>query len=197
MTATTTSAPDADAWAELIAARGAYSIAVSQYYDQVLHEITDRVRANGTIGKADIGALLLWKRLRADASWVGDLMALSDAEVRAITGEAVAAVHDTSVDRSTAARNGRRALTSLPGFGHGDALASALLTAAAPSRMAVYDRHTHRSLHRIGLHLTNSPGRYARYIALLDHLLATGPQPATWTARDLDIALYWHSHIHP
>lgn len=34
-------------------------------YDEVLIEVAARVQAAGSIGKSDIGALLLWKRLRA------------------------------------------------------------------------------------------------------------------------------------
>lgn len=32
-------------------------------YDEVMLEIQDRAAAAGSVGKADIGALLLWKRL--------------------------------------------------------------------------------------------------------------------------------------
>ncbi|MFB6894539.1 hypothetical protein ACFCX4_35180 [Kitasatospora sp. NPDC056327] len=193
MSETVTPVPDPAAWTGLIAARSAYAETVSPHYDEVLDEVAERVSARGSLGKADIGALLLWKRLRADTRWVAELMATPDAEVRARTGEAVTAVRDTSSARGAAARRGRAALAGLPGFGHGDALASAVLTAAAPDRMAVYDRHSHRGLHLLGLHLGDSSGRYARYIGLLDQLLATAPTTVTWTARDLDLALYWLS----
>ncbi|MFF8882092.1 hypothetical protein [Streptomyces flaveolus] len=67
-------------------------------------------------------------------------MATADAEVRKAAKAATLAVRDTSLSRSHAARDGRAALSGLPGFTPGDALASAVLTAAAPDSMAVYDR---------------------------------------------------------
>ncbi|EFE72181.1 predicted protein [Streptomyces viridosporus ATCC 14672] len=97
-----------------------------------------RARGEGSPGKADIGALLLWKRLRAGTRWAGALMAVADAEVRRATAAAVAAVRDTSLSRGAAARASRATLAGLPGFVSGDAPASAVLTAAAPDRMAVY-----------------------------------------------------------
>jgi hypothetical protein len=106
----------------------------------ILHQVAHRARTAGSLGKADIGALLLWKRLRADTRWAGALMAVADADVRKATKAATLAVRDTSLSRSQAAGVGRAALAKLPGFTFGDALASAVLTAAAPDRMAVYDR---------------------------------------------------------
>jgi hypothetical protein len=35
-------------------------------YDEVRRDVSDRIDLTGSIGKADIGALLLWKRLRAE-----------------------------------------------------------------------------------------------------------------------------------
>lgn len=61
--------------------------------------------------------------------------------MRTLTTRAADAVCDTNVPVPRAAQLGRRLLGSLPGFTTtGDALASALLVAAAPDRMAVYDR---------------------------------------------------------
>lgn len=196
MTDTVPAAPSPEGWTRLIAARHAYSTAVGRHYDEILDEISERTLTSASIGKADIGALPLWKRMRADTRWAGALMAMPDVKVRQVTGAAVAVVRDTSADRGTAAGNGRRALLDLPGFVKGDALASAVLTAAAPDRMAVYDRHTHRSLHQLGVHLTSAPGRCGRYLALLDRMLAVGPLPSGWTARDLDIALHRLSKAH-
>ncbi|MFF9322266.1 hypothetical protein ACF1BP_36055 [Streptomyces sp. NPDC014735] len=80
----------------------------------------------------------------------------------------------------------------LPGFRTGDALASAVLTASAPQRMAVYDRRVQHALDTLGLILTPAPGRYGRYMQLLDDLLRhSGAHADTWTARDVDTALYW------
>ncbi len=119
-------------------------------------------------------------------------MALADTQVRAATSRAYEAVRDTSKPRGHAARAGRAALVSLPGFSKGDALASAVLTAAAPRRMAVYDSRVQRALESLGLPLTDEPGRYGRYMKLLDHLLKQErPLGQDWTARDIDIALFW------
>jgi hypothetical protein len=52
-------------WQRLITARQAYTDTVSAYYDESLQQITQRACASGDIGKADIGALLMWKRLRS------------------------------------------------------------------------------------------------------------------------------------
>ncbi|MFJ8097517.1 hypothetical protein [Streptomyces griseofuscus] len=63
-----------------------------------------------------------------------DLMSLPDTHVRAVTERAVTAVRDTTLTRSEAARTGLGIIWELPGFRTGDALASAVLTAAAPQR---------------------------------------------------------------
>jgi hypothetical protein len=79
-------------------------------------------------------------------------------------------------------------LSPLPGCRNGDALASALLLAAAPERMAVYDRRAHIALHKLGITLNNGPGRYSRYMAIIEQIRASHPDG--WTARDTDLALY-------
>ncbi len=178
-------------WQRLAAAREAYTDTVSPYYDETLHHVTQRARDSGDIGKADIGALLIWKRLRADTPWASKLMALPEADVRRTTAAATTAARDTSLSRSTAARIGRAALASLPGFHTGDALASAVLTAAAPDRMAIYDRRAHDALHGLGITLDHAPGRYSRYIETIGQLLTAAPTPIrNWTPRDMDTALY-------
>ncbi|WUD71284.1 hypothetical protein OG937_06055 [Streptomyces sp. NBC_00510] len=190
-TAALTPLPDG-VWSALSAAREAYRAAVPAAYDEVLTEVAERARHTGSLGKTDIAALLVWKRLQASTAWVVELMNLRDAEVRAVTAEAVHAVRDQDAPRGAAARQGRKALLGLPGCRHGDALASALLTAAAPDRMAVYDRRAQFGLERLGYQLTPAPGRYGRYMDLLDDLLIrSGPDAAGWTARDVDTALYW------
>ncbi|MBD0689496.1 hypothetical protein BG452_27305 [Streptomyces sp. CBMA123] len=176
----------------LVQARAGYLAGVSPYYDELFDEVAQRARRSGSLGKGDIAALTVWKRLTAQAPWAAELMGLPEAEVRAVTGRAVAAVRDTGVPRGEAARAGRRVLLELPGFRTGDALASAVLTAAAPGRMAVYDRRVQGALDAVGLTLTAAPGRYGRYLGLLDDLLRHGGARAEgWTARDVDTALYW------
>ncbi|MFE7215368.1 hypothetical protein ACFY0A_43085 [Streptomyces sp. NPDC001698] len=182
-------------WQRLASARLAYTDTVSPYYDETLQHVTQRACDSGDIGKADIGALLMWKRLRADTTWAAELMALPDADVRRTTAAATAAARDTTLSRSAAAQAGRADLAPLPGFRTGDALASAVLTAAAPDRMAIYDRRAHSALHTLGITLSHAPGRYSRYIKAIDQLLAAAPAPIRdWTARDMDTALYWLNH---
>lgn len=180
------------AWRALVPARAAYLAAVSAHYDEVLHEVAGRAEDTGSLGKSDIAALVVWKRLSARARWVGGLMAMPDAAVRAVTERAVAAARDPALPLGEAARTARGHLAALPGFGTGDALASAVLTAAAPRRMAVYDRRVQQALDALDLPLTPAPGRYGRYLELLDGLLVHGAGHADgWTPRDLDTALYW------
>lgn len=122
-------------------------------------------------------------------------MALADADVRRATAAATTAARDTTRSRSSAAQAGRAALAPLPGFRTGDALASAVLTAAAPDRMAIYDRRAHSALQTLGITLSHAPGRYSRYIQAIDQLLADAPAPIhNWTPRDMDTALYWLNH---
>lgn len=176
----------------LVPARAGYLADVSPHYDEVLHEVAQRTERAGSLGKTDIAALVVWKRLSAQTRWVTALMSLPDAHVRAVTERAVTAVRDTTLTRSEAARTGRSIIAELPGFRTGDALASAILTAAAPQRMAVYDQRVQHALDTLGLPLTPTPGRYGRYLQLLDDLLHhSGARADGWTARDIDTALYW------
>lgn len=183
---------DERTWETLLRSHTEYKAATSLAYDEVLTEVTEKIRATASIGKADIGALLFWKRLRADTTWVRQLMTMQEREVRAVTEKAVSEVNDLSLSIPAAASAGRRALSPLPGFDKGDALASALLLAAAPERMAVYDRRAQSGLEILGLTLTAAPGRYGRYMTLVETLRATASQHRhTWIARDVDVALFW------
>ncbi|MFE5854675.1 hypothetical protein ACFQ61_15880 [Streptomyces sp. NPDC056500] len=193
MESTPVTAADASrVWPALLDAHRAYQAAVSPAYDEVLWEVAQRAEDSGSLGKVDIGALVAWKRLSARTPWMAELMALPDAQIRSITRTAMGAVRDSTLSRAEAARKGRSVVWELPGCRSGDALASTLLTAAAPHRMAVYDRRAHHALTALGLNLTNTPGRYGRYLHLLDQLLAQRhPRAVDWTAREIDIALYW------
>lgn len=53
-------------WDKLLDAHTSYSAVASPSYNEVLNEIAGRIKAAGSIGKSDIGALLFWKRLWAD-----------------------------------------------------------------------------------------------------------------------------------
>lgn len=181
-----------EAWEKLRASHVAYQLGTSSAYDEVLTEVADRIRTTGAIGKADIGALLFWKRLRADTTWVRGLMAKPEQDVRAVTAKAVAAVNNPSLTAPEAASAGRRELAALPGFKTGDALASALLLAAAPGRMAVYDDRANAGLKALGLSLSAARGRYGRYMELVEDLRSTANLHGhAWIARDVDTALFW------
>ncbi|WP_395405596.1 hypothetical protein ACHMXB_21430 (plasmid) [Arthrobacter sp. UC242_113] len=183
---------DSQVWEKLRAAHAAYMAATSPAYDEVLNEVAERIRAEGSIGKTDIGALLFWKRLRADTPWVSELMTWPEGRVREVTNGAVTAVNEGSLSVPDAAAAGRGALSPLPGFDTGDAFASALLLAAAPSRMAVYDRRAQTGLEALGCTLSPARGRYGRYMALVEELrLLAHRNGHAWLARDVDVALYW------
>lgn len=181
-----------DIIAHLVDGREHYAAAVSPFYDEVLQDIAQAVQEDMSLGKADIGALLFWKRLRADTTWVRHLMELPDDEVRDVTRRAVTAARDPLVPTPEAAGRARAALTRLPGFARGDALASAVLLASAPDRMAVYDRRAQAGLESLGITQSSARGRYRRYMALLEQLRVAvdDPRGRIWTNRDVDLALY-------
>lgn len=161
------------------------------FYDEVVKEVSGRANVRYSLGKADIGALVVWKRLDASTRWVADLMKTSDQDVREATFAARAAAADSTLDIETAASRARSALAPLPGFRKGDALASAVIYALAPARMAVYDRRAQRGLERLGLVLTPKPGRYGRYMALVEQLMIESRTVGVdLTPRDVDLALF-------
>ncbi len=175
--------------AALRRARLSYLAEVNSAYDEVLHEVHDRIIAVGSVGKADIGALVFWKRLQANTLWARRLLATSDVGVRAVTERAVAAVQDKAATAADAGRRARSVLYELDGFKHGDALASAVLTAIDPARMAVFDRRASASLKALELSFS---GGYGGYLALLGQLQShLDDAEHTWTARDVDLALFW------
>ena len=163
---------------------------ISPHYDDVFLEVQQRISAADSAGKSDIAMLSFWKRLRADTPWVTKLLQLPDAEVREVTGRAVAAARQG--DEVTAAGDARELLRGLPGFGQGTALASALLTAAAPTRFAVYDKRAHKGLQEVGLELTNNvPRFYARYMKLIKQCQEEAADLGNrWSAREVDLALW-------
>jgi hypothetical protein len=74
----------------------------------------------------------------------------------------------------------------------GTALASAVLTAASPTRLAVYDRHARKGLEEVELELTDKPPLfYARYMRLIQRCRAEAEDEGRrWSARDVDLALF-------
>lgn len=114
---------------------------------------------------------------------------------RRLRAEAVRPEHeaasDASLDIQTAASLARSALTPLPEFRRGDALASAVIYALAPTRMAVYDRRAQLGLERLGVVLTSKPGRYGRYMALVHQLITESAAfGVDLNSREVDLALF-------
>ena len=160
-------------------------------YDETLHEIIGRVATAGSLGKTDLGALFFWKRIPTGA-WAEELLCMSDSEVRRITAAAVTAARDQQLTVPQAARRARQALLDLPGAKTGDPFASAVILAAAPDRMAVYDYRAHLGLWLVGLRLADGSRLYYRYMELIEHCraeLATHGH-GNWTAREVDLALF-------
>jgi hypothetical protein len=139
---------------------------ISPHYDDVFREVQQRITATGGAGKADIAMLSFWKRLRADTRWVSRLLSMPDSEVREVTGPAVVAVRKG--DLIKAAGDAREMLRSLPGFGQGTALASALLTAASPNRLAVYDKRARKGLEKVELETGRQTATLLRQIHAAD-----------------------------
>jgi hypothetical protein len=163
---------------------------ISPHYDEVFRDVQARVADSGSIGKSDIAALTCWKRLRADTPWVMALLEWSDADVRDITRPAVLVVRNGDVAES--AGKAREMLRPLPGFGRGTALASAVLTAAAPLRLAVFDKNARLGLGQIGLELpVNASSFYAKYMTLIEQCRSEAADAGhEWLAREVDLALY-------
>lgn len=180
-----------DRAAALNEALDSYRNSASPFYDEVVCEVSRRANTSGSIGKAEIGALVLWKRLNASTPWAAELMETAENDVRAATANARQAALEEDQDVPNAARHARAALSCLPGFGVGDALASAVIHSLAPNRMAVYDRRAQLGLERLGLALTPKAGRYGRYMALVEQLIADAKvSGAEISAREVDLALF-------
>lgn len=175
----------------LLQAKEWYKAAVSPSYDEVLREVSCRAEETESLGKLDIGALLAWKRLRADTKWMRGLMATPETVVREHTGEAFRWAREPDLPTPEAAGRARSALSPLDGFRTGDALASAVCVALAPERLAVYDSRAHRGLELLGFSLSNKPGRYRTYMELVEQCRAElAGQGHEWSAREVDLALF-------
>ena len=134
--------------------------------------------------------LSFWKRLRVDTPWVTKLLEWPEPDVRKVTGRTVAAARRGDIIK--AAGDAREMLRELPGFGQGTALASALLTAAAPTRLAVYDKRARSGLQMVELELADgAPRFYSRYMTLIEQCRAEGADVGDrWSGRDVDLALW-------
>ncbi|QNG38944.1 hypothetical protein F1C76_02060 [Geodermatophilaceae bacterium NBWT11] len=162
-------------------------------YDEVLREVEGRIADNGSAGKADIGALVFWKRIQANAKWVLDLHRVSDEEVRRVTGRAVRAVRAKGAIVPERAEAARTELQALPGFRSraSYSVASALLVAASPDTMAVYDKRARIGLTALGVAFQPEYG-YGAYMTLIESMRhdVNTAQGLSWTARDVDLGLF-------
>ncbi|MFB6854833.1 hypothetical protein ACFCWV_20385 [Streptomyces sp. NPDC056341] len=66
------------AWEALVPARASYLSDVSPHYDEVFWEIAQRTERADSLGKSDIAALVVWKRLTAQTPWASQLMSLPE-----------------------------------------------------------------------------------------------------------------------
>jgi len=176
--------------ARLASGLAAAKATISPHYDEILEEVAQRIEAASSVGKGDIGMLVVWKRLRADTRWVQKLLGLAEERVRELTGPVVTAARgDDVID---AAHQARELLRPLPGFRSGTALASAILTAACPTRLAVYDKRARRGLRDVELELSDDvPRFYAAYMTLIEQCRSEALQEGhRWSAHDVDLALY-------
>ena len=173
----------------LISAVARYPDSANGYaYDEVLDEVHERARERGSLGKADIGALLLWKRLNLNTRWAKALNNEQDKDVREITAEAISLASDGPIP--DAAGKARTALLPLPGCANGAAVASTILTAALPDRMAVYDRHAANTLATLGF---EHPGKkYSVYMTAVCEVARQLSEHSQreWSPRDVDKALF-------
>jgi hypothetical protein len=177
----------------LAAALQRYRATERREYDETLHELIAHTASAGSLGKSDLGALLLWKRIRI-GPWATDLLCMAEKDVRSITSEAVTAARDQERNVADAARLARRALLKLPGAKTGDAFPSAVILVGASDRMAVYDYHAHLGLWRVGLRLDEGAALYYRYMKLVEQCRAELLQHGygKWAAREVDLALFTH-----
>lgn len=60
----------------------------AETYDEVLRDVSCHAHEEHSIGKTDIGALVVWKRLNASTRWAKKLMLTPESRVRESTGKA-------------------------------------------------------------------------------------------------------------
>ncbi|MEO9322275.1 hypothetical protein ABFT23_02215 [Nocardioides sp. C4-1] len=162
-------------------------------YDEVLRAVSARAAADGSLGKADIGGLVLWKRITAQATWATRLMETPDSVVREATAAAYVAANDETVSIPVAGQVAWTAMRPLPGMGGAGALRSAVLLALSPTRMAVWDRRVAASLTALGRLPKYGDGFYERYLTTLLDLaghMGTSNPDRRHTPRDVDLALF-------
>ena len=114
-----------------------------------------------------------------------------------VTGDAWVLANDESLSIPRAGRAAQGALWRLPGCG-GGAVASAILVALSPGRMAVWDRRARESLRAYGREPSPGNGRYQRYLEIVEELASDVTERAggshAFTPRDIDLSLYHLAH---
>lgn len=164
-------------------------------YDETLDVVVERVQRAGYLTKADIGSLVLWKRISAQTRWARALGNTPDSGVRAKTAKAYE-LANADHPIPDAGQEARWALNSLPGMSSASegALASAVLVACAPTRMAVWDRRVKAGLEHPYVRLPVNRGEryYGRYleavVELQDAMTREAGEPIA--PRDVDLALW-------
>jgi hypothetical protein len=151
------------------------------YYDEVFDETSARIREAGEASKADIAVITFWKR-SAQGSWIGDLLALPDVEVRQTTRTAFAAAGDAAkLDE----------LSTLPGFRRKHAIPTALLCAHDPVDYSVMDRRALSALAGLGLGVGPQRGMTLRYLSRVRAVRERlAEQRHGVTAREVDKGLF-------
>jgi hypothetical protein len=160
-------------------------------YDEVLRTVSERAAEAKSLGKADIGSLVLWKRITAQAKWATKLGMTPDCDVRAATGEAWRILDDAGGPSPAAAQEAREALRRVPGLG--PAMASAVLLACAPDRMAIWDRRVGIALTVLDGSIPPSKNFFSGYLTRVLELAAqmeSEGEGGPVTARHVDIALW-------
>lgn len=163
-------------------------------YDETLHAVIARAKAEHSLGKADIGSLVLWKRVPAQTGWAKKFMLTPDREVREATHAAFAASNNSGLSIPDSGNAAREALRVLPGMTTRVSIASAVLLALSPERMAVWDSRVRTALQAAGLYSDPRKGFYGEYLrttlCLADAMHEADPQKGSFTPRDVDLALY-------
>lgn len=157
-------------------------------YDEVLDAVRARASANRHLTKLDLGALIAWKRLRANTPWVRSLMNMPEADVIDSTG-AVFSEANSGAPVVKRAEEARRELLVLPGCGKGSsgAYASAVLT-ACNAEMPVYDSRARAALIELKLVAKGERLPYSKYVDLVVRIRERGGFASN---RQVDLALYW------
>ncbi|GAA1738118.1 hypothetical protein [Luedemannella helvata] len=148
-------------------------------YDGVFAEVHTRLRDAGEAGKADIAIIAFWKRIRLDATWVGNLLSMPEEDIRRATRSAFGQAGD---------REALSELAVLPGFRTWGAMATALLCAYDPLRWPVMDRNAFEGLRQLGQRVDGKAPTYFRDVRQLRDQLVRY-RPGT-TVREIDKALF-------